>query len=839
MWTAADPAMLDEGQLVDARNSIYLGGSKALNRAPGRASFGAVSANATAVVGLRDVHYDNGDHYLIALAGDTYKTAPVGTTGTFTLLASAQPIGSQLEVAHFQNRFFLFNGATAEVSGIGTNRVVYLSATAAATPPTLRQHGLLPVITPPPDVTAAGTFALTVTGYYEYWTTEVALVTTNGADLFLESTFSASPTTIFVSSVGVVPVIQQPPIRNTITTHWRVYRSPKKDALTDKAFPTGFMIAQAVIATGAGATASVSDTSVATITGYVPPATFNVSPQGFIAAGVEATALIADDGTYASIIRSEAFPGPSYQGTYGYNFGGFRGTIRGVEVEFQAFIETGGGSVPVVVGIGPRVASTGGFGKVLNSLGHLVERACYRSVTITAAAAAGQTMVVGSPTDIWSPIEGSIFTDADFTANFMITIGHQKPSTTIAVDYLKARVYYGATNDSVEVFPTVVYTFGDITSQVGKHGPPPSSTTGDLYEDSLVVNDTSNSALIRYSYPGFPESFPETYYLDFETRDNDIVRCIKTVNDNLVVWLDTSTWRVNYLPSERDASFDRGKAIKSIASTYGALDPMCVAVFSPGGGTDVAAFVSHHGIHGTEAFNFETYTDGLDWRRLMSSNSLPIALVNDRDRCLLLYYFYNPDNFGAEHYLCLPLSYGEGHWVNGRPKVCGLIHMRNDIGGVKGSLESAWCVQRSTGAVSTYLGYGGADTAGGAGKVFLETGTDMPALDPRIQYTTRRMYLAGFSKEWMLDEVYAHAHGYTAATTTATYTVKASKTNDTGEVTKGSKTVVLQGSSLHKAGTLHQMLEGATISMVATASAFSTEFLILDGSDFGLEDSGR
>src|SRR4029077_5340379 len=163
----------------------------------------------------------------------------------------------------------------------------------------------------------------------------------------------------------------------------------------------------------------------------------------------------------------------------------------------------------------------------------------------------------------------------------------------------------------------------------------------------------------------------------------------RVVNDRLVVCLDASTWRLNYLPSERDASFDRGKSKSPISSTYGCIHPMCATVFSPGGAQDYLAFVSHHGVHSTDGFSFETYTDGLDWDRILRpGSSTPIALINDRQRCLLLFYFQNTADYGPETFLCLAMSYGEGHWQNGRPKICGLTHMRNHAGGIFASLQS-------------------------------------------------------------------------------------------------------------------------------------------------------
>jgi len=66
--TDRDPALLKPGQLQGMRNLVYRNGAAALCHARGRSQFGVVSAATTAVAGLRDIHFDNGDFYLVAMA---------------------------------------------------------------------------------------------------------------------------------------------------------------------------------------------------------------------------------------------------------------------------------------------------------------------------------------------------------------------------------------------------------------------------------------------------------------------------------------------------------------------------------------------------------------------------------------------------------------------------------------------------------------------------------------------------------------------------------------------------------------------------------------------------
>ena len=429
-----------------------------------------------------------------------------------------------------------------------------------------------------------------------------------------------------------------------------------------------------------------------------------------------------------------------------------------------------------------------------------------------------------------------------------------EPSVTVRVDYIAAKVSYNGTTDSSVQFPSVVYTCGDEVSQVGKNGPPPSSSTGDIFQGSLVVNDLDDASLIRYSYPGEPESFPSTYYLNFETRENDAVRMIKVVNNRLIVGLDSSLWRVNYLPNERDAQFDRGLATECISRDYGVINPMCCCTFTPDGPSELLAFVSDQGIHYTDGYNFTTLTDGIDWRTDVlstTSTSTAIALINDKEHQILRFYYRN-DGLTPETYMCLPICYGAGHWVNGQGKVGGMIHMRNYSAALTANapLKSAWQVPRSSGAVDFLFGYGVQDdnataTGVGGGQVWRETGSEIPAHSGNMTFTTRRMYLAGMSHEWKLNEVYGYVGACVSSvgTTypTVIYTALNTKTNDTGESTKSSKQITLGGQKLHRV-VFNEMCEGLRMRCALGNDVYSTTYrqekLILDGEGFGVEDSG-
>jgi hypothetical protein len=856
-----DPAFLVPGQLVSAQNATYYPGSPAITRAAGRVAFGTVSATAQDVVGLRNIHYDNDAHILIAHASASYLTATVGDTGTFGVAVTGVGVGTQLESAHYRNRFFLMNGtAPVDPSAIGSNRVAYLTATGAANVPFFRQHGMLPVRAdihgPSVGATSIATaFSQSVTGYYEYWTTEVAKLTADGVEFAMESTFAGTPWTVFVSSTGMAPIIEMPALRNGIATHWRIYRSPKKDAAKDKKFPTGFMISEMGISTATGNTqidgATTSTTSPQLPTSVNTATTFNAD-------FANASALLVDDTTYSTIAFAntlDAFLSSKSQGVYGFNFGGFRGPIKGIEVVVEAFVSAGSAPATFWVRIGKNRLSNGDFVDVSNLPGgagggigglarqlFLENNTAIKSAVVTATVAGG-AITLGSSTDRWFPADKLGLNDADFGPSFMVVLGAGpgNQNKTLSFDYVKVNVYYGATVDSVIQFPTVVYTFGDISAQVGKNGTPPSASTGDIYEDSLVTNDVGNRSAIKWSAPGDPEAFPDTYYIDFETPQNDVITLVKVVNDRLVVGLSTSIWRVNYLPSERDASFDRGKAKQVISSKFGVVNPMCACIFTPGGGSEQLAFISQKGLHTTDAFSFETRSSQLEWRNIqpLSGTVVPIALIDDPENLRLRFICQNSNN-ANETYLEWHFSYDRGDIdSDGNFKAIGPTHLRNfDVGSSgRADPKSAWSVPRTNGNTSIYYGYGGSSIAAGAGKVYIESGTTIPAEDTSMRWTTRRMYLAGMGQEWKLTEMYGYCGSYSGAPT-ASYTLTTTKTNDTGPATKGTKTLTLGGSKLHKV-VFNQMQEGLTIGAIVTASAYAQERFILDGEDWGDDDSGR
>jgi hypothetical protein len=684
--------------------------------------------------------------------------------------------------------------------------------------------------------TASGTFSNSITGYYEYWTTESSQIMQDGALLTLEGAFSSEtgPSTVLVAAASSVPTITMPATQNSSATHWMIYRSPKKTLATDKSFPTGFLVGSA--STG---TPTFSDSLITSSASAF--AASAVTGGGFTkyADWASASSMFTDNGVYSSAICATSFGGSTEeQGLYSFvALNVAAGPINGIQVEVQGYVSLGT-SANFDVSIGKMDPVTPGlfYGAIGTKSGRFT----------STNSGAPDTIVLGSTTDPWTS-----FSDSDFaTNNVLVVLKIKDISKSIGVDYVKMTVYYGGGIESTIVYPTVIYSLslgglfaGNTAVQVSKNLPPPSSNTGDLFQDSLVVNDMSNRSLMRYSFPGLPESFPPTYYYDFETSDNDVIQVIQTVNGRLVVGLDNSLWRVNFLSSENDANLQRdgSMATEPISKSVGCVGPMCACAFNIDGQAEHMAFVSTKGIYSTDGYSLLCRTKNQTWRNYISldATSTPISLLNDpENRCLRFYYRNDTDPY--ETYMCLFLSYDIGDIDSeGSFKVSGPVNMRNydATSGSFASVESAWAVPRTNGDTTFYVGYGGTATAAGAGKVYAETGYDIPAHDSASSWTSRRIYGGGLTGEWMLDDLYGYCGTYSGSPL-LTYTFSTTKTNDHGAVDKGKKSITLRGQRLHKV-TPKVQGEGIQITMRAEGNwPFGQELLVFGSTDYGREDAG-
>lgn len=128
--------------------------------------------------------------------------------------------------------------------------------------------------------------------------------------------------------------------------------------------------------------------------------------------------------------------------------------------------------------------------------------------------------------------------------------------------------------------------------------------------------------------------------------------------------------------------------------------------------------------------------------------------------------------------------------------------------------------------------------------VYRETGSTIPANDPNMGFTTRRMMLAGEGAEFRANEIYAYIGAYTSAVgalgvSMNTQTIKTN--DDTGEVAQTAKTISFGGRKLGK-WQFRQQAEGLRLNVRITGNPNNDvewDYLIIDGDGWGAEDSGK
>lgn len=230
-------------------------------------------------------------------------------------------------------------------------------------------------------------------------------------------------------------------------------------------------------------------------------------------------------------------------------------------------------------------------------------------------------------------------------ATMVVYIAHRNSGGKqhLKLDGISITLYYsyGSVNFDGPAYRVVSYTdqIGTSVSDPAKQLAPV-STTGDFFTGSLVLNDTSNVNLIRYSLPGDPEAFPAPYVLSFNTRKRDKVTLIRTLGTVLIVGMENSIKRVNYLPRETDTDLSSGIAHEDIATDHGIPGPACAVRFDMPGEGIVLAYVSTVGCFITNGIWSRPISLDINWPALVKVSALSTAVmrVYPKEKWLALYY---------------------------------------------------------------------------------------------------------------------------------------------------------------------------------------------------------
>lgn len=626
--TSRDPSELASGELVRADNGIYLPDDDGINRAPGFALSSTISS-AESISGLLALPFDNGTHYLVAQTSAKYWLADAENDGTPFTSASSITSGAQLHGTKLDNRWYVFNGAN--------DNLVLTSAGL------FRPHGLRPVDKKLDIATTAMTFALPTTGYYEYWYTEVVKYATGDE---VESSYGPTAATILISSTTASPILYLPhsSVNSTATAgsslYFRLYRSAGTKAnSTGTIFPNGYAVADVQLGT-----TSYIDGGTAAASGPLSPTSAKnlgtVGGQSSAHRWTNATSATSTAVTDYARLTCVSALGTSDEFTL-YNFALLPiGNVTGIEISLEArvdstasaktselFVACGVDVTPA--GLTTTYVSLENFpATVAFPNGWSPEVRGFRKVSpTTQLTTAFVNYTLGSSADDWLPPENSWKADSVGSSSFSVIVRGSMnkalytttatPPTvgdTIDVHSVKVKVYYNgpSSTDFGNPYPAVTLDIGGQTASHSANSRPPKASCGAVFEGSLVTNDVVNPGTLNYMRPGYPDNWPEgAYFLDLETSRP--VTMLEVINGRLIVGSNTALYRVNYLPSEEDASINRGRAWEEITNMHGALHPRAVCKYTGQNGREMLAIAGPNGLFATDGYGIANIGADLRW----------------------------------------------------------------------------------------------------------------------------------------------------------------------------------------------------------------------------------
>lgn len=733
--TSRPAHMLEAGEFVALTNCGYRFDS--LRLLPAEPRLQTLTGTSLDFTTLGFAQFDDGTNFFITQSpANTALKVIEASAASSTLTVSTYTTSATLCVVPFRNQFLVLNGANA-------NKVIYHTGGSAAVAPSAVQHGLDPTTQPLGLAITTGTWPLGTTGlnlWYEYWYTEVVVL---GDGTVLESDAAASsvvttPSAITATTQAVtikLPVA----LVNSNATKFRVYRSTGKSYQADTAYPIGVRIAEVPI--NAGSVTTFVDGATSNTGNVVGTGTSTGSP-----AWNNLTNLASVNSVYSSSTVSglTVFGATSTTGELRltYTFTGLTNPISGIEIRPTCRVVYTGAVAAAIIGCTVSVDG----GSTWTTVG-------------SAAASIGSpaTFVLGGENNtLGLSLEASNLMVANqlIVRLIGVAMGTGGASCQFDMDCVTTKIYYnGSSLSSSATFPAVVLDINGDTASVGSNGKPPVASTGCIFEDTLVCNDAAHPSYIWWGVPGNLHAVPSIYFNDFETPRNDAVTCLMSVGARVAVGLETALWRINYLPTEDDATFSRGqgRAFDEVDPSFGIVGPMAATTFVGGDGRVMLAFLSQDGLRVSDLFSTTSACDDVNWRTLLT----PITALN---KCVLVNY---PRNYtlrlyypaGDYTYLInfIDFLYHPTHLKNGKMKAVGPVTCGTaSTAGVTGAV----CAPALHTGYSWSVVEGWAGSSGSGGQKLwrrVDPGTaTATAAAPII--TTRDMFLAGFGNEWKIKD---------------------------------------------------------------------------------------
>jgi hypothetical protein len=261
-----------------------------------------------------------------------------------------------------------------------------------------------------------------------------------------------------------------------------------------------------------------------------------------------------------------------------------------------------------------------------------------------------QHVLKGGPADNWGVTWGLFSSLGTFGVVVAVPADNGYKST-VWLTAIELMIYGSSANIDTngKSYRSVIYR-DQVGTSIADHAyrlPQPAST-GDFFQGSLVLNDLDDDTAIRWSLPGEPEYQPKPYVMRLNApKRRDKITCIRSLGTILVVGLENSIERVNYLPRETSTDLDGALAHEELAADHGIPGPLAATKFDmPGQGT-ILVYASAAGVFLTNGIWTRPVNLDLDWSATVKLSALSTCVIRVYPREKWVILDYCP--FGAIH----------------------------------------------------------------------------------------------------------------------------------------------------------------------------------------------
>ena len=198
-----------------------------------------------------------------------------------------------------------------------------------------------------------------------------------------------------------------------------------------------------------------------------------------------------------------------------------------------------------------------------------------------------------------------------------------------------------------DIYEIISATIAGVSQNVPKFAPPPVASLATVFEDSILLNDTSDTSRLTYSYYDEIHAYPS--FNEFAFPEDDVVYFAR-VGAGVVVGLKESLWRINSFPRPEDGGVQPERAKDQIDGAPGMVGPLAACLFSFGLGLRLA-YVSTAGLCVTDGANWTVLTSDIDWKKEIDVGGLSSSvLINNTTEFRLELYASTPSGGRAGFY---------------------------------------------------------------------------------------------------------------------------------------------------------------------------------------------